>query len=260
MIREGFDGLVCDMDGVLYRGGRTIPGAPEAIHSLRGSGIEILFCTNNSRSTVQDYVDRLEAMGIPAGPDDILTSAGVVTEVLKHGSTTGSAYVVGGPGLLEAVTAAGFDIVTDPEIERVDLVTVGWDPRFDYAMMRVAANAVRDGARFVASNSDASFPAEDGFWPGAGAILASIEVASGRRAEVVGKPHASMLDMIEERLAGRRIAAIGDRPDTDLAGASQRGWATILVLSGVTHRSDVDGIQPAPDLVLDSIADLPALL
>jgi 4-nitrophenyl phosphatase len=109
----------------------------------------------------------------------------------------------------------------------------------------------------IASNADATFPAPDGPLPGAGAILASIEVAGGRRAEVLGKPHRPMTDAIVRRLGTEGpTAAIGDRPDTDLAGAFEMGWMTILVLSGVTSRAQAGSLERQPDLILDSIADL----
>jgi HAD superfamily hydrolase (TIGR01450 family) len=146
-------------------------------------------------------------------------------------------------------------IVDDPTV--ADAVIVGADPGFTYQSMRAAADAVRRGAMFVATNADPSFPGAEGLLPGAGAILASIEVASGHRAEVIGKPNAAMMHAAARRLEGcRSIAAIGDQPITDLEGARLQGWATILVLSGVTTRGDVDRLDPPPDYVIDSIADL----
>jgi ribonucleotide monophosphatase NagD (HAD superfamily) len=123
--------------------------------------------------------------------------------------------------------------------------------------MRRATLAVRAGAQLVATNDDASFPAPDGLWPGAGAILASIEVASGARAEVMGKPHPPMMDAVARRLDGcRDIAIVGDRPQTDLRGGIARGWTTILVTSGVVSPEDAPKVDPPPDAVLGSIADL----
>jgi 4-nitrophenyl phosphatase len=136
-------------------------------------------------------------------------------------------------------------------------VVVGWDGAFDYSRMRAACLAVRAGAELIATNSDATFPAPDGLWPGAGAILASIEVSSGRRAEVLGKPHAPMMDAAARRLEGcERIAIVGDRADTDLAGGISRGWKTILVTSGVTTPEEALALDPQPDLILGSLAEL----
>ena len=123
--------------------------------------------------------------------------------------------------------------------------------------MRRAAIAVRRGATFIATNDDATFPAADGLWPGAGSILASIERASGRRAEVMGKPHAPMMDAAQKRVGdAERIAIVGDRVDTDLAGGADRGWTTILVLSGVTTQEQARDLAPQPDHVIGSIRDI----
>ena len=256
MIRERFDALVCDLDGVVFRGNDPIEGAAEAIRALRSRGVRVLFCTNNSRSTVTQYVDKLQRVGVPARPEDVLTSAVVMSDVLEgRGARGKTAYVVGGEGIREALAAAGVEPVDGDG--PVDFVVVGWDPGFDYVAMRRASKAVRGGATLMATNSDAAFPAPDGLWPGAGAILASIEVASGAVAEVMGKPNPPMLDSIARRLdAVRRIAVVGDRPETDLAGARTRGWTTILVLTGVTSEEEAPSVEPRPDFVVPSLADL----
>jgi 4-nitrophenyl phosphatase len=258
MISADISSLVCDMDGVLYRGTEVIPGAAEALLRFRARGIKLLFCTNNSNPTVPQYVERLASFGIDSSQEEILTSAVVTEAVLQErGLGHGRAVVIGGAGLYEAARNAGLQIEGDPHRVDVDVVLVGWDQGFDYPAMRRAATAVRNGAAFIASNNDATFPASDGLWPGAGAILASIETASGRRAEVVGKPNAPMLAAIARRLdGGGRVGTIGDRPDTDLAGGVQMGWLTILVLSGVTKGAEVPHLDPQPDLVVNSIAEL----
>ena len=256
MISGDIASLVCDMDGVIYRGDQPIAGAPQAIMRLRSSGVRVLFCTNNSSQTVEEYRVKLGAMGIEATPDDILTSAVVTADVLKERGLKGKrTFIVGGAGM-EAVAR-------DAVLERTssgkdaEVVLVGWDPSFDYSKMRHAADAVRAGAVFIASNSDATFPSPEGALPGAGAILASIEVASGRRAEVLGKPHKPMTDAIARRLGrGPRVAAVGDRPDTDLAAGRAMGWMTILVLTGVTSREQSEALDPQPDLIAGSLADL----
>ena len=256
-----FDALVCDLDGVVYRGDQVIEGAPEALAILRERGVRLLFATNNSRSTVEDYVAKLAGLGIPASRDEILTSAVVLGEVLEDaGVDATGAIVVGGPGLREAVESAGAHVVEDPG--DAGLVAVGWDREFTYDKLRAASTAVRAGVSFYASNDDATFPAGDGsLWPGAGAVLAAVEVAGGRKATVVGKPHAPMAEVCERRLTGARdIAVIGDRPDTDLALGSSRGWTTILVTSGIVSKDDASAVDPVPDLVLGSIAELPAHL
>ena len=261
MIRERLetlDGLVCDLDGVLYRGDRPIDGAAATIDRLRERGVRVVFCTNNSRSTPGQYVEKLRAIGVHTDPEDIVTSALVTAESVRDRGFSGkTAIVVGGDGIRKALGEVCVSVKDESEVTRSDLVVVGWDPGFDYARMKRAADAVRNGAVFIATNTDASFPAADGLWPGAGAILASIETASGRRAEVMGKPHPPMLEMLKRKLAGcNNVAWVGDRADTDLQGAHRMGWLSILVLSGVTSAEDARKVSPKPDLTIGSLADL----
>lgn len=258
MISPPFDGLVCDLDGVIYRGDQAIPGSAESIGAMRARGVRILFCTNNSRSTVEQYVDRLTGFGIEVGAADVLTSATVTAEVLQERGFSGkTAIVVGGEGIRKALGDVCISVKDDPSVSVADLVVVGWDPEFTYDAMRRASIAIGRGATLIATNNDASFPAADALWPGAGAILASIETASGVKAEVMGKPFAPMMDVAARRLEGAtNFAVVGDRPDTDLAGGAARGWTTILVLTGVTTAEQANRLDPQPDLVLGSIAEL----
>ena len=251
-----FDALVSDLDGVVYRGDAPIPGAAEAINELRGRGVKVVFCTNNSRSTLSQYVDKLASLGIDVELGDIVTSAVVTAETLQQRGAGGrSALVVGGDGIHEALGSIG--VAVDVEApEDADFVVVGWDPGFTYEVMKRAALAVRSGAELIATNDDAAFPAQDGLWPGAGAILASIEVASGGSAEIMGKPHEPMMDAVARRVTGaEHIALVGDRPETDLAGGRARGWTTILVTSGVTTPEDAPTVEPKPDLIVGSLSE-----
>jgi 4-nitrophenyl phosphatase len=254
------DGLVSDMDGVFYRGDEPIPGVGEAVARWRAAGKRIVFCTNNSHYTVPEYVAKLARVGVPASEDDVVSSCVVLTEVLRNRGASGSrALAIGAQGLrtgLDAARVVAVDDAVPPE--EIDYVVVGWDGDFDYRKMKRACMAVRAGAHLLATNSDATFPAPDGLWPGAGAILASIEVSSGVKAEVLGKPHAPMMEAAAGRLEGcRRIAIAGDRADTDLAGGLSRGWVTILVTSGVTTEAEARELDPPPDLILGSLAELP---
>src|SRR5919106_4518381 len=167
-----FDGIVCDMDGVLYRGDTPIEGAAAAVDEMRRQGVRLVFCTNNSRSTVGQYVDKIARMGIRASPEEIVTSAVVTAEVLAKRRLDGArAIVVGGDGIRTELASIGIEIDDDPEPAAADLVVVGWDPRFDYSAMRRAAAAVMSGAVFVATNDDAALSPPHGLWPRARAIL-----------------------------------------------------------------------------------------
>lgn len=255
-----FDALVCDMDGVLYRGDHAVPGAADAIDRLRSDGVQVVFCTNNSRATMAQYIEKLGGLGIEADAGDLVTSALVTAEQADARGFAGRpAFVVGGEGIREALADVGVKVL-DPDDEggRADLVVVGWDPHFTYRRMRRAAILVRRGAVFFATNADATFPAAGGDqWPGAGSLLASIETASGRRAEVMGKPHPPMAEAAARRLRqGARVAMIGDRPDTDLALADVFGWKKILVLSGITDAATAARLEVKPDRTVGSIAEL----
>jgi 4-nitrophenyl phosphatase len=252
-----FDAVVSDLDGVVYRGDAPIPGASGAIRELRERGIKVVFCTNNSRSTLSQYVEKLASYGIDAAPGDIVTSAVVAAETLQQRGAGGKrAIVVGGDGITEALASVGVTVDSGTHGD-ADFVVVGWDPDFTYQKMKRAALAVRSGAELIATNDDAAFPAQDGLWPGAGAILASIEVASGGSAEVMGKPHSPMMDAVARRVEGaEHIALVGDRPETDLAGGRARGWTTILVTSGVTTPEDAPDVEPKPDLIVGDLSEL----
>ena len=258
----GLDGLVCDLDGVLYRGAEPVEGSPEAINRLRALGVHVVFCTNNANPTIGRYLEKLGGMGVEVERDELVTSSVVVAEVLKERDAAGKrAIVVGGDGLREALASIDVVVDDDPETRTADYVVVGMDPNFSYEVLRRASFAVQDGAQLIASNSDSSFPAPDGLWPGAGSLVAAIETASGGRAEVMGKPHEPMMRIAQRHLGdASRIAIVGDRPNTDLDGGRAMGWKTVLVLSGVTTPESAAELNPQPDLTLERLADLPALL
>lgn len=258
----GLDGLVCDLDGVMYRGAEPIEGSPEAIARLRELGVQVVFCTNNANPTIARYIEKLGSMGVSVDRHDLVTSAVVMAELLaEEGAAGKSAIVVGGGGLREALGSIHVVVDDDPSSRTADYVVVGFDPDFTYESLMRASFAVQDGAKLIAANADASFPAPDGLWPGAGALVAAVEVASGGRARVMGKPHEPMMRIAERHLGdASRIAIVGDRPNTDLEGGRAMGWTTILVLTGVTALEEIDEVEPTPDLVLDRLADLPELL
>ena len=253
---DRIDGLACDLDGVVYRGDVPIDRAIRALRALQQMGKRVVFCTNNSTHTQDAYVEKLAGMGLKVDRDDVITSASVLGEVLEQrGFGAKQALVVGGDGVRRALQEAGVLLVDDDG--EVDAVVVGRDVNFDFTTLHRASTAVRAGAELLATNDDATYPAADGLEPGAGPIVAAIEVASGRQAEVVGKPHRPMMEVVAHRFpASSRLAMVGDRPETDLDGARAMGWTTILVLSGVTDEATAKALDPRPDLVLEDLGDL----
>ncbi|MGF1617376.1 MAG: HAD-IIA family hydrolase [Acidimicrobiia bacterium] len=222
--------VICDLDGVVYRGSEALPGAAAAVERLVASGFRIVFVTNNSSRTEIQVADKLEAVvGHRPDIDDIVTSARAALALVPEGA---SCLVVGGDGIREAIDSAGFSVTGSSD--EADCVIVGLDRGFDYQRMDVASRAIRSGAVFVATNVDPTFPAEQSIMPGAGAIVAALQTASGVTPLVAGKPEKPIRDLIRSR--GVEDAwVIGDRPDTDIAMAeAEDGWTSILVLTGVT--------------------------
>ena len=225
---------------------------------MRARGIKLLFATNNATRTVEQYVEKLSRAGVEVDPSELVTSAIVtVEEISRRGWDDRSVFLIGGNGIREALRDAGISLVDGMSARTADLVIVSGDPDFSYDALRTATFALTNGADFLATNDDRTFPASDGLWPGAGALLAAVEVASGRSADVMGKPHRPMMEAIARRLDGaRNVAIVGDQPHTDLAGGRSMGWATILVLSGVTDNEQAAVVDPAPDVVIASLAEL----
>jgi len=254
---------VClDLDGVVWRGDEVVPGSPEAIEELRRTGLRVGYLSNNSSLRVAEVVAKLERMGVEAPPEDVLTSALAAADLLSATLTPGARVLsCAGPGVVEAVTQAGFTIVDAPP---ADAVVVGFHRTFDFDELDRASQAIRQGARFVATNLDSTYPIPGGLLPGAGSIAAAVATASGTAPEVAGKPAPPAAAMVRRRL-GTRGVVVGDRPSTDGALAQLLGWPFALVLSGVTSRVPTPGGEavpnPPPPFVGDDLAALvPALV
>lgn len=225
--------VVCfDLDGVIWRGDDPIPGAARAVATIRDAGLAVGFLSNNSSMVLGDVVAKLERVGVPAAPDEVLTSAIAAASLLEGGLPKGSRILVcAGPGVVEALVGVGMEVVYDPPAAAV---VVGFHCEFDYDGLERATRAVREGARFIATNLDATYPiAGGGVIPGAGAIVAAVATASGRTPEVAGKPEQPTVALVRQRL-GTTGVMVGDRPSTDGAMADALGWPFALVLSGVT--------------------------
>jgi HAD superfamily hydrolase (TIGR01450 family) len=238
---------VLDLDGVVWLGDQPIPGAAEAVGTLRARGERVLFATNNSFARLAEQEAKLERFGIPAR-GDVLTSAMAAARLVEAGER---ALVCGGPGIAEALEGRKATPVRDGD---ADAVVVGFHRDFDYERLRVAVRAVQRGARLIATNDDATYPTPDGPIPGGGAIVAAVSYASGVRPVVAGKPHAPMAALVRE-VGGETGTVVGDRPETDGAFARTLGYRFALVLSGVTDETDLP-VEPAPDTVAPSLAAL----
>ncbi len=255
MLADPYDAILLDLDGVLYRWPEPIEGAADAVRALRDAGKRIAFVTNNSSRTSAQVVERVASVGVDARPEEIVTSA-LATATLLAERGVGSAFVVGEEGLLEALGNAGIRVV-DASADGVDVVVVGFDRGADYTKLKNASVLVERGASLVASNADPSFPAPGGeSWPGAGALLAAIETTTGTHGEVVGKPEPPLFERALASAGGGLPLVVGDRLDTDIAGASRLGWDSALVLTGDADREDVEASLWKPTFVIDDLSGL----
>lgn len=257
ILAKRHDALLVDLDGVVYRGDHPIPAAPGTFTELASLGVPVVFLTNNSSRPTRFVAQKLRSMGVPARPDDILSSAQATARLLQREGAGGStAFVIGERGIREALEAVGV-VLVDGSAGRADLVVVGWDRSADYDKLKTASLFVERGARLIATNGDASYPAPDGMWPGAGALLAAVVTATGATPLVVGKPARPMFEAAAEAAGASRPLVVGDRLDTDVAGAVAMGWDSLLVMSGAARPADLVFADALPNHVA---ADVGALL
>jgi HAD superfamily hydrolase (TIGR01450 family) len=255
VLADPYDVVLLDLDGVLYRWPDPIPAAADAVAALRGAGKRLAFVTNNSSRTPSQVTERLSSVGVVASPEEVVTSALVTATILSERGVR-SAFVVGEEGLVEALAVAGIEAVHGSG-DGPDVVVVGFDRGADYTKLKDASVLVERGIPLVASNADASFPAPGGeSWPGAGALLAAIETTTGVRGEVFGKPEPPLFERALASAGGGRPVVVGDRLDTDIAGAVRLGWDSALVLTGATRRDEVEASRWRPTFVLDDLSGL----
>jgi glycerol 3-phosphatase-2 len=256
-VAAGYDQFVLDLDGCVWIGDEPTPGALEALEELRNAGKRVAYATNDPRSATEDYVARLWKMGVKASLRDVVTVGGAVQHLLAETRGGRTAFVIGTASLRKHVADAGCRLLNGTDLaSRAELVVVGGTEEFVYDDLRHAALAVRRGADFLATARDPTYPQPDGLWPGTGAILAAVEVASGRTAEIVGKPEPQLMLTALDRLGEGRTLVVGDRIDTDLGAAAAAGLDAALVLTGGADRSELDGFEPAPVAVADTLASL----
>lgn len=232
--------LLVDLDGVVYRGGEAVPGIPELLRKRASHGDTVVYVTNNSRLHRSDYLSRLTALGAPVSPGRVVTAARATALLLADGERPRCVMVFGGPGLARELRDVGLRTVPPTATGRrqePDVVVTGVDFSLSYQRLSLAADAVRAGARFIATNRDAIFPGAEGFTAGAGAIVAALEVASGRSPDlVVGKPEPRLFRTAAEAVGERpeHAVVIGDNLGTDIRAAHAVGARSILMLTGVT--------------------------
>ncbi|GHO82136.1 HAD-IIA family hydrolase [Dictyobacter formicarum] len=251
---DGVKNYLIDMDGVLVWGSSLLPGAADFIHKLQDKGIPFLIFTNNSMYTPRDLQVRLSYMGLNVPADAIFSSALATAQFLDSQRPGGSAFTIGESGLTTALHDIGY-ILTSQEPE---YVVVGETTIYSFQRIAQACRFINGGARFIATNPDVMGPGEGGFVPATGAIAALISAATGVKPYFIGKPNPLMMRMALRKLNAHseESAMIGDRMDTDIVAGTESGLRTILVLSGVTRREQVERFPYRPTWILNSIADV----
>lgn len=256
-----------DLDGVVYRGPEMVPGAAQLVAELHRAGVLVRYATNNSMATREAYVARLAGHGIPSSADEIVTSTSATIAYLRRQMPEVERVLgAGSPALSSELQAAGYRETSAAELahqgyqgealpELFDAVVVGLDQQSDYLRVAVAATAVRQGARFIATNADLRYPTERGFLPGAGSGVAAIRAAAGNAEPlVIGKPGTAMFTGILEDagLDPEDAVVVGDNPDSDIVAARRAGIFAVLVLTGVADAAsarELEGEQ-RPDVVV----------
>jgi HAD superfamily hydrolase (TIGR01450 family) len=241
--RAGYDAVLLDLDGTVVRGAEPVPGAPDVVNDLRAGGMALQFITNNASRGPSEVAEYLTALGVRTLPEEVLTSAQAAVAILASQLPAGAAVlVVGTEALAASVRAARLRPVTTAT-ECPAAVVQGHSPQTGWARLAEACLAIRAGARWVACNVDRTLPTERGLLPGNGAMVAALRAATDQEPTVAGKPERPLLDAAVDRLGARRPLVVGDRLDTDIAGACAAGLDSLLVLSGV---ADAAALLVAP--------------
>jgi NagD protein len=249
-----YKNYLMDMDGVLVRGRTAIPGANEFIARLNDRHIPYLVLTNNPIYTPRDLSHRLHTAGLHVAEDRIFTSALATARFLQAQMPSGKAYVIGESGLTDAIHRVDY-VITDHE---PDYVVLGETHGYNYANITTAVRLVSKGARFVATNPDVSGPSEEGLVPACGAMAALIQTATGVAPFFIGKPNPLMMRSALNYLGvhSEDTVMIGDRMDTDIVSGVNSGMETILVLTGVTRREEVERFPYRPTYIANAIGDV----
>ena len=249
-------GFICDMDGVIYLGNQLLPGVAEFVNWLNENDKRFLFLTNSSERSPKELRQKLQRMGQDIGEEHFYTSALATAAFLKKQAPGCTAFVIGAPGLLNALYDVG---VTMNDVDP-DYVIVGETASYNYEVITKAVRLVLNGARLIAANSDLAGPTECGIAPACRSLVAPIELATGRKAYFMGKPNPLMMRMGLHLLGvhSEEAAMVGDRMDTDVIAGMESGLATVLVLSGCTSRADVDNSPYRPTYILNGVGEVVA--
>ena len=256
--------VIFDMDGVVYRGNTMIKSADMAIKKLKEQGIHAVYLTNAGTRSRKARAEKLRSFGIEVDDKDVFTTSYAAARYVSsnYPKSKQNAFYIGGEGIREELENAGVSLA---DCDNADVVIVGLDTKLTYEKLALAFKAIIHGADFIATNTDATYPVEDGeLLPGAGAVVSFLEFSTGKKPIVIGKPNTYILDIILKELAVKRehVIIVGDRLESDILLGKNAGIKTVLVLSGITKKDDLKKLKKSemPDYVIDSIADLSSIL
>jgi NagD protein len=247
-------GFIIDMDGVIYHGNKLLPGVTDFLKWLEASGKKYLFLTNSPERTPKELHEKMKRLGIDIGEEHFYTSAIATAAFVANQNPNGSAYIIGDAGLIHAMYSVGYTVNN----VNPDYVVVGDTHSYNFEKIELAINLVLKGAKLIGTNPDESGPVENGITPSTKALIAPIEIASGKKAYFVGKPNPLMMRSALKILGVKRedTIVIGDRMDTDVRCGLESEIDTLLVLSGITDRNGINQFPYRPRYILNGVIDL----
>jgi 4-nitrophenyl phosphatase len=253
--------IIFDMDGVLYRGNTAIKGAAETITSLRKRGIRLFFLTNAGNRSRKSRAEKARRVGLDVRDEEVYTTSHAAAHYIANRKKGATVFCLGEPGTEDELRHAGLKVV---QTEHPEFVLVCLDRFADYKKMSTAFRGIINGAEFIATNEDSTYPVEDGLLPGAGALVNFLKFSTGKKPIVIGKPNTYIFDMIMKESGSKKseMLIVGDRPESDILLGHNAGIKTCLVLTGVAKREDAEKLKgkEKPDYILESVADVPTLL
>ncbi|MFU8825900.1 MAG: HAD-IIA family hydrolase [Brevefilum sp.] len=255
---QDIKGLVIDMDGVLWHDSVPLGDLPAIFDQIQASGLKVILATNNATRTIDEYHQKLGSFGVELEDWQVINSAQAAGIFLQEQyPNDAKVFVVGQPSLKKTLADLGFTIAADDDMS-AEVVVASLDFSVTYEKLKHASLLIQAGCDFVGTNPDVTLPTPLGFIPGAGTIIGALEIASGKSAKIVGKPAPVLYEVALKRLelAPEETLAIGDRLETDIAGAQAAGIHTALVLSGASTRAQAEAFQPPPEIITQNLTEL----
>jgi glycerol 3-phosphatase-2 len=252
---NGYDHVLLDLDGTIWVADALIPGTADALTELRAAGKTLMFVTNDAARAPEEFVRKLWSLGLRASLEEIVTVGAAIQFMLAERGTGSPTYVIGAPAIHRHVAESGQRIVNHtPHAAQAELVVIAAHEQLSYDELRIATQAVLAGAEMICAGRDRTFPMSDGPWPGTGLVVAGLEYATARVAQSAGKPEPVIFEAALDRLGPGRALMVGDRLDSDLAGATAAGLDAAIVLSGVTDRLQAEAAtDPAPVAIAETL-------